>query len=173
MTENEAIEVLSNELIVIANMIGYCKDFEKESDLALAYRVKRKEAHIIAISALKEIQLYKDNKLCLIPEDVYSRQCSELDAYKEIGTVEECRGAVDKHTRDDGTLDDDISVILEEVETGFDKEKVINELREELNSSDAEKDRCARENPLQFDSAKGYANGIANAIEIVEKGGIE
>ena len=96
MTENEAIEVLSNELIVIADMIGYCKDFEKESDLALAYRVKRKEAHIIAISALKEIQLYKDNKLCLIPEDVYSRQCSELDAYKEIGTVEECREAVEK-----------------------------------------------------------------------------
>ena len=96
MTENEAIEVLSNELIVIANMIGYCKDFEKESDLALAYRVKRKEAHIIAISALKEIQLYKDNKLCLVPEDVYSRQCSKLDAYKEIGTVEECREAVEK-----------------------------------------------------------------------------
>ena len=57
--------------------------------------------------------------------------------------------------------------------TAFDKEKVINELREELNLSDAEKERCARENPLQFDSAKGYANGIANAIEIVEKGGIE
>ena len=98
MKPEEAIEVLSNELIVITDMIGYCKDFEKESDLALAYRVKRKEAHIIAISALKEIQLYKDNKLCLIPEDVYSRQCSELDAYKEIGTVEECREAVEKQT---------------------------------------------------------------------------
>ena len=57
--------------------------------------------------------------------------------------------------------------------TAFDKEKVIKELREELNLSDAEKDRCARENPLQFDSAKGYANGIANAIEIVEKGGVK
>lgn len=57
--------------------------------------------------------------------------------------------------------------------TAFDKKKVIEELREELNLSDAEKERCARENPLQFDSAKGYANGIANAIEIVEKGGIE
>ena len=57
--------------------------------------------------------------------------------------------------------------------TAFDKEKVIEELREELNLSDAEKERCARENPLQFDSAKGYANGIANSIEIVEKGGIE
>ena len=30
---------------------------------------------------------------------------------------------VDKHTKDDGTLDDDISVILEEVKTAFDKEK--------------------------------------------------
>ena len=50
----------------------------------------------MAIEAFKEIQLYKDNKLCLIPEDVYSRQCSELDAYKEIGTVEECREAVEK-----------------------------------------------------------------------------
>ena len=62
---------------------------------------------------------------------------------------------------------------IKKIPTAFDKEKVIDELREELNLSDAEKERCARENPLQFDSAKGYANGIANAIEIVEKGGIE
>ena len=39
---------------------------------------------------------------------------------------------VDKHTREDGTLDDDISVILEEVETAFDKEKVIEELKGEI-----------------------------------------
>ena len=57
---------------------------------------KRAEMIDFAISALKEIQLYKDNKLCLIPEDVYSKQCEELDAYKEIGTVEECREAVEK-----------------------------------------------------------------------------
>lgn len=57
---------------------------------------KRAEMIVFAISAIKEIQLYKDNKLCLVPTDVYSRQCSELDAYKEIGTVEECREAVDK-----------------------------------------------------------------------------
>ena len=49
-----------------------------------------------AISAIKELQMYKDNKLCLVSEDVYSRQCCELDAYKEIGTVEECREAVEK-----------------------------------------------------------------------------
>ena len=49
-----------------------------------------------AISAIKELQMYKDNKLCLVPEDVYSRQCCELDAYNEIGTVEECREALEK-----------------------------------------------------------------------------
>lgn len=70
MKPEEAIEVLSNELIVITDMIGYCRDFEKESDLALAYRVKRQDAYKIAITALKEIQ-----------------------RYREIGTVEECRKA--------------------------------------------------------------------------------
>ena len=49
-----------------------------------------------AISAIKELQMHKDNKLCLVPEDVYSRQCCELDAYKEIGTVGECREAREK-----------------------------------------------------------------------------
>ena len=37
--------------------------------------------------------------------------------------------AVDRHTREDGSLDEDISVILEEVKTAFDKEKVIEELQ--------------------------------------------
>ena len=73
MKPEEAIEVLSNELIVITDMIGYCRDFEKESDLALAYRVKRQDAHKIAISALKELQ-----------------------QYREIGTVEKCREAIEK-----------------------------------------------------------------------------
>lgn len=71
--------------------------------------------------------------------------------------------AIDKHTQPDGTLDDDISCVLEEVQTAFDKEKVIDELK-------------SAENYL-------YVNGIRitnfkfihtlTAIEIVEKGGIE
>ena len=52
-----------------------------------------------AISAIKELQMYKDNKLCLVPEDVYSRQCCELDAYEAIGTVEECREVMEKLTK--------------------------------------------------------------------------
>lgn len=51
-------------------------------------------------------------------------------------------------------------------------EKIIEKLEKELKLADEEKLRCARENPLQFDSAKGYANGVANSIEIVKQGGV-
>lgn len=53
----------------------------------------------VAISAMQELQLYKDTKLCLIPEDVYGNQCEELDRYKQIGTLEEVREAVEKQKR--------------------------------------------------------------------------
>lgn len=49
-------------------------------------------------------------------------------------------------------------------------EKIIEKLEEELKLADEEKLRCARENPLQFDSAKGYAHGVGRAIEIVKQG---
>ena len=42
--------------------------------------------------------------------------------------------AVDRHTKEDETLDEDISVILEEVKTAFDKEKVHSELIELRNA---------------------------------------
>ena len=48
-------------------------------------------------------------------------------------------------------------------------EKIIEKLENELKLADEEKLRCARENPMQFDSAKGYANGVANSIEIVKQ----
>ena len=73
MTENEVIEELSNELRMITDIISYCRDFENNNDLALAYRIKRQKAMEAAISALKEIQQYRG-----------------------IGTVEECREAVGK-----------------------------------------------------------------------------
>lgn len=46
--------------------------------------------------SMQELQLYKDGKLCLVPEDVYARQCEELDAYKQLGILEEVREAVEK-----------------------------------------------------------------------------
>lgn len=48
-------------------------------------------------------------------------------------------------------------------------EKIIENLKKELKLADEEKLRCARENPLQFDSAKGYAHGVGKAIEIVKQ----
>ena len=82
MTPEEAIEIL--------------EEVKELDDTMYAYNPAYMNALDMAIEAFKEIQLYKDNKLCLVPEDVYSRQCSELDAYKEIGTVEECREAAEK-----------------------------------------------------------------------------
>lgn len=85
MTPEESIEIL--------------EEVKELDDTMYAYNPAYMNAMDMAIEALKEIQLYKDNKLCLVPEDVYSRQCSELDAYKEIGTVEECQEAVEKQNQ--------------------------------------------------------------------------
>lgn len=62
---------------------------------------------------------------------------------------------------------------VDSLPTVFDKEKVVKLLEEELKLADDEKARCIKENPMQFDEAKGYARGIAVAIEIVKRGKIE
>lgn len=82
MTENEVIEELSNELRMITGIISYCRDFENNNDLALAYRIKRQKAMEAAISALKEIQ-----------------------QYQEIGTVEECRESREKQISKECVVD--------------------------------------------------------------------
>lgn len=82
MTENETIKMFEERLTL--------DTIESVPEYAEALRT--------AITSLKEIQMYHDGKLCLIPKDVYSRQCEQLDEYKEIGTVEECRKAVEKQT---------------------------------------------------------------------------
>lgn len=56
--------------------------------------------------------------------------------------------------------------------TAFDKEKVLKNLREELKLAEIEKERCSVENPLQFDAAKGYANGVGFSMVVVERGGL-
>lgn len=48
-------------------------------------------------------------------------------------------------------------------------DKIVELLEEELDLAYNEKERCARVNPLQFDSAKGYSTGIYNAIKIVKE----
>lgn len=60
---------------------------------------------------------------------------------------------------------------VDSLPTAFDVEKVIEQLNKELELADEEKRRCTIENMLQFDEAKGYARGMACAIEIVKRGG--
>lgn len=62
---------------------------------------------------------------------------------------------------------------IEEQPTAFDVKKVIEQLNKELELADEEKRRCTIENMLQFDEAKGYARGMACAIEIVKRGGVD
>lgn len=52
-------------------------------------------------------------------------------------------------------------------------EDVLERLEEELKLSEKEKERCDSENPLQFEIANGYMNGISNAIEIIKEGLME
>ena len=54
------------------------------------------EACVVACEAILELQLYKEIKLCLVPEDVYGKQCTELDEYKQLGTLEEVQEAVER-----------------------------------------------------------------------------
>lgn len=91
MDYKKAIEVLENEIGCVdldTNNRGYIYESEQ----------KFMDACNTAISAMQELQLYKDGKLCLIPESVYSKQCTELDAYKQLGTLEEVGEAMEKQT---------------------------------------------------------------------------
>lgn len=90
MTENEALKIFENEVIILdcwiendKDIIANCDteddefDDDKElAELSLKDYSERKELFETAISAFKEIQ-----------------------QYREIGTVEECREAVEKQKR--------------------------------------------------------------------------
>ena len=87
MTENEALKIFENEVIILdcwiendKDIIANCDteddefdDVKELAELSLKDYSERKELFETAISALKEIQ-----------------------QYREIGTVEECREAVEK-----------------------------------------------------------------------------
>lgn len=60
---------------------------------------------------------------------------------------------------------------VDRLPTAFNVEKVVEQLNKELELAEEEKRRCTVENMLQFDEAKGYARGMACAIEIVKRGG--
>lgn len=71
-----------------------------------------------------------------------------------------------------GTADhEDVQSILRKFQEEITKEftdRIVEQLEEELRLSEIEKRRCVAENAMQFDSAKGYYNGIDNALAIVK-----
>ena len=73
MTPEEAIEILTDELRTLSSIIDYYIDLENTESKALKYKIQRKEAIESAITALTEVQ-----------------------QYRKIGTVEECRAAMEK-----------------------------------------------------------------------------
>lgn len=103
MTIDEAMEMVKEKLtcMTLEDLSCIEKGCDRDCDncehnYGKGTSGEQKEALSIAIKALEEIKMYKDGKLCLIPADVCAKQCEELDAYKEIGTLDECRAAVEK-----------------------------------------------------------------------------
>lgn len=92
----------------------------------------------------KILEEIDQNQVMLKPFD-------EEDRPTGIINVDVVKDIIRKHMND-GKLDEDISVILEEVETAFDKEKTIDQLKEE---------GCI------IDDEAGN-----RAVEIIEKGGL-
>lgn len=107
---------------------------------------------------------YLEKYFEIVNEEVDLKQ---IEANDDLISRKAVIKAVDKHTRDDGTLDDDISIILEEVKTVFDKEKVIKKLKH------VEKDAFNYYNRYNDEMAFGESAAFRVAIEIVKKGGIE
>ena len=92
---------------------------------------------------------------------------------KYMGTVHYVVGCID--TKCIGRIQRRYNSIEEAIDAWSTRKtihRIVEQLEKELQLADKEKARCARENLLQFDSAKGYASGIATAIEIVKGGGI-
>ena len=87
ITEQKAIEYFDKELK---------RDCMVLSPMLEGKKSVRAQFFETAISAMEELKLYKENKLCLVPEDVYGKQCTELDEYKQLGTLEEVQEAVER-----------------------------------------------------------------------------
>ena len=71
MTPEEAIEIIEKQIITCEAMIEFNENFDQEEDNTKF--LKEKEALLMAVQSIREVQ-----------------------QYREIGTVEECREAVEK-----------------------------------------------------------------------------
>lgn len=81
--------------------------------------------------------------------EAYENMCDELEQYRKIGTVKECRESREK-----------------QMPTAFDKEKVIEQIKVLSAGIILNTNICD-------DYAEGYVRAAKDIIKIVEKGGIE
>lgn len=75
MNKKEAIDRIKQTPLYRYESSGKYVDGKECSDLFNALEC--------GIKALEELNLYEENGLCLIPSDVYEKQCKELDRLKE------------------------------------------------------------------------------------------
>ena len=80
MTPEEAIEIIEKQIITCEAMIEFNENFDQEEDNTKF--LKEKEALLMAVQSIREVQ-----------------------QYREIGTVEECREAVEKQTQKKCAID--------------------------------------------------------------------
>lgn len=67
MTKEQAINLIRYRINTATEIAGKGEDGKAFEDLEMA------------VKALEELNLYEENDLCLIPSDVYEKQCEELD----------------------------------------------------------------------------------------------
>lgn len=60
--------------------------------------------------------------------------------------------------------------MIDRIPTAYDLDGVLEKLEKEMQLAEREKERTVKENLCQFDTAKGYANGITSVFEIVKGG---
>ena len=80
MNKKEAIDRIKQTPLYRYESSGKYVDGKECSDLFNALDC--------GIKALEELNLYEENGLCLIPTDVYKKQCEELDRLKEKERLE-------------------------------------------------------------------------------------
>jgi len=63
--------------------------------------------------------------------------------------------------------------LIKQIPTAYDVDKVLEQLKIEEKLAEEEKKRCSCCSTTQWEEAKGYANGISVAIDIVKGGGLD
>lgn len=60
--------------------------------------------------------------------------------------------------------------MIDNIPTAYDLDDVLEKLEKEMQFAERDKEWSVKVNPCQFDTAKGYANGITSVFEIVKGG---